>query len=406
MNSSPRTTRLSRRAFVRRSALIAGSAGWALNGLHPTRAGGAEPDLMRAAVIGDTGRGDYGHGLDVIFNGVPDVHVVAVADPDSSGRAAAATRCQALRQYADYREMLAKEKPRLVSVAPRWSEQHHAMAMAALQAGAHVCMEKPITRTLAEADDILALAGQRGLKIAVAHQMRLAPSVVHLQRRLAEGLVGDLAQIRAWGKQDDRAGGEDMLVLGTHLFDMVRYFAGDPTWCTARILHQGREFTRTDARTVKEQIGLVGGTAIEAQFAFSNGVMATFTSRAALRQTVAHWGMELIGSQGTVRLLMDVFPQVFLLDAGKWQGEGKTDRWLPLKDDPALNFSAEQRGFGVANRRVMDDWLEAIRINREPQCSGRAAMRALEMVMAVYQAGLSGKRVPLPLADRRHPLEG
>lgn len=397
---------LSRREFTRRAALIASGAGCALGVFGANRVFGAEPELRRAAVIGYTGRGDYGHGLDVIFNEVPNIQVVAVADPDSSGREVAAKRCHAPRQYADYREMLAKERPQLVSIAPRWTEHHHAMAVAALQAGAHLCMEKPITRTLAEADEILALADQRGLKIAVAHQMRLAPSVVHLKRKLAEGLVGDLAQIRAWGKQDDRAGGEDMLVLGTHLFDMLRYFAGDPLWCTARILHQGREFTRADARTVKEQIGLVGGTEIEAQFAFANGVMANFTSRAALRQSAAHWGMELIGSKGTARILMDVFPQVLLLDAGQWQADGKTDRWLPLKDDPALNLTAEQRGFGLANRRVLDDWLEAIRENREPQCSGRAATRALEMVMAVYQAGLSARRVPLPLTDRRHPLEG
>jgi predicted dehydrogenase len=116
--------------------------------------------------------------------------------------------------------------------------------------------------------------------------------------------------------------------------------------------------------------------------------------------------MELIGSKGTLRLLMDVFPQVFLLDAGKWQADGKTDRWRALQDDPALQLTSEQRGFGLANRRVLDDWLDAIRTNREPQCSGRTAMRSLEMVMAVYQAGLSARRVPLPLSDRRHPLEG
>jgi predicted dehydrogenase len=267
-------------------------------------------------------------------------------------------------------------------------------------------MEKPITPTLAEADKILALADQHGLKIAVAHQMRLAPNIVHLKRKLAEGLIGDVAQVRAWGKQDDRAGGEDMLVLGTHLFDMLRDLVGHPSWCSARILHQGHEFTKAEARAVKEQIGLVGGTDIEAEFAFANGVIASFTSRAALRQTVAHWGMELIGSKGVVRVLMDVFPQIFLLEAGKWEASGKTDRWLPLKDDPTMSFTSEQRGFGPANRRVVDDWLEAIRTKREPACSGRDAMRALEMVMAVYQAGLSGRRVLLPLTDRSHPLDG
>jgi len=212
-------------------------------------------------------------------------------------------------------------------------------------------------------------------------------------------------QIRAWGKQDDRAGGEDMLVLGTHLFDLMRNLVGEPTWCTARILHQGREFTRADARRVKEQIGPVGGTEIEAQFSFANGVMANFTSRSSLRQMVAHWGMELTGSKGVVRILMDVFPQVFQLETGKWEAHGKTERWAPLKDDPTLSFTTEQRAFGPANRRVVDDWLDAIHAQREPQCSGRNAMRALEMVMAVYESGLSGKRAAFPLANRRHPLE-
>jgi predicted dehydrogenase len=403
-NCTARPALFSRRDFLQQSALLAASAGWLQ--LNAVEAAPAANETLRAAIIGHTGHGDYGHGLDVLFNGVSGVQVVAIADPVAAGREAAAKGCGALRQYADYREMLVKEKPQLVSIAPRWSDQHHAMAMASLEAGAHLYMEKPITPRLAEADEILALADQRGLKIAVAHQMRLAPNIVHLKRKLVEGLIGDLAQVRAWGKQDDRAGGEDMLVLGTHQFDMLRSLAGDPAWCTARILHQGREFTRADARTVKEQIGLVGGTEIEAQFAFPNGVMASFTSRAVLRQTVAHWGMELIGGKGVVRILMDVFPQVFLLDAGKWESGGKTDRWLPLKDDPTLNLTAEERGFGPANRRVVDDWLEAIRTKREPACSGRAAMRALEMVMAVYHAGLSGRRTLLPLTDRRHPLEG
>lgn len=397
---------LSRRDFLHQSALVAGACSTGSLQLNAAEAAPAATETWHAAIIGHTGRGDYGHGLDVLFNGVPNVTVVAAADPDANGRAAAAKRCGALRQYADYREMLATEKPQLVSIAPRWSDQHHAMAMASLQAGAHLCLEKPITKTLAEADEILALADKRGLRIAVAHQMRLAPSIVHLKRKLGEGLIGDLVQIRAWGKQDDRAGGEDMLVLGTHLFDMMRFLAGDPSWCSAQILHQGRAFTRADARTVKEQIGLVGGTEIEAQFAFGKGVMATFTSRAALRQTVAHWGMELTGGKGTVRILMDVFPAVHLLIPGKWESNGKSDQWGPLRDDPSLSLTAEERAFGLANRRVVNDWLDAIRTKREPICSGRAAMRALEMVMAVYHAGLSGRRVPLPLTERRHPLEG
>jgi predicted dehydrogenase len=392
---------LSRRDFLIRSALT-GTACLAL----PLRAAEPTRTPLRAVIIGHTSRGDYGHELDLIFNDLPGVQVMAVADPDPRGREAAATRCKALRQYANYREMLAKEKARLVCVAPRWTDEHHAMATSSLKVGAHLFIEKPFTQTLAEADELLALAQESGLKIAVAHQMRLAPSIAYLKRSLGEGLIGSLLQVRAWGKQDERAGGEDMMVLGTHLFDMLRHLVGDPGWCTARVLHDGRLLTLTDARTVRERIGLVGGNEIEAQFSFPNGVMASFTTRARLRETAGHWGMELIGSKGVVRILMDVSPKVYLLEAGPWEAAGKVDRWTRLKGDPGLNLTVEEEGFGPANRRVVDDWLEAINTNREPACSGRAAMKAVEMVMAIYHASLTGARVPLPLIDRRHPLAG
>ncbi len=391
---------IGRRRFLKQTALFVGSAGIALQAQEKTN------PRLRAAIIGHTGRGDYGHGLDLIFNDVPNLEVVAVADPDTAGRAAAAKKSKATRQYADYREMLAKERPQLVAIAPRWTDQHHTMTMAALKTGAHIYLEKPFMQTLAEADEVLAFADAAGLKIAVAHQVRLAPCVVQLKRALAAGLIGEVLQIRSWGKQDDRAGGEDMLVLGTHLFDLMRSLVGDPAWCTARILHQGREFAGSDARIGNEQIGPVGGNEIEAQFAFPNGVFSTFTTRAKLRETVARWGIELVGSKGSVRILMDVFPAVYVLQSSAWTPEGKTDSWTRWKDDSGLKLSPEEKSFGPANRRVVDDWLEAIRTQREPACSGRAGMKALEMVMAVYQAGLSGNRVAFPLADRRHPLAG
>ena len=383
----------------RRGLLRAGAA--AAVAIASRRAPGAPaPSVFHAAVIGHTGRGDYGHGLDLVFNDLPGVRVVAVADPDPAGRAKAAERTKAERQYADYREMLDKETPALVSIAPRWSEQHHAMGMAALAAGAHLVMEKPITPTLAEADELLAAADRAGKKIAVAHQMRLAPSVLALKRAIDEGLIGELLRLDAWGKQDARAGGEDMLVLGSHLFDLMRLFAGDARWCTARILHQGRDITAADARTVTEQIGPVAGDEIEAQFAFDRGVSAAFHSRGRLREAVGHWGIEFTGSKGCARLLADIAPRVFVMKPVPWSDAGRTEHWQPFKL-AGLPDAGDTR---AANRRVVDDWLGAIRTNRDPACSGRAAMKSLEMIMAVYHAALRGARVPLPLTDRRHPL--
>lgn len=391
-----------RRDFMKSAGLGLGAAL-----LETSRGFGAEPTgntKTRAAIIGHTGRGNYGHGLDLVFNDRDNIQVVAVADPVASGRANAAQASRALGQYDDYRVMLETEKPKLVSIAPRWTDQHLAMALAAFQAGAHVYMEKPIARDLAEADQILAAADQAGLKVAVAHQMRLAPSILHLKTSLDQGVIGDLQEIRAYGKQDNRSGGEDMLVLGTHLFDLMRFFAGEALWCMARVLQNGRDIARADARLPTEDIGLVAGNEIDAQFAFPNSVQATFTSRTKLRSTIGHWGLELIGSKTTARILADVFPTVFLLKPGDWEASGKTERWAPLEGDPGLTATPAERGFIPANRRVVDDWLEAIQKNREPICSGRAATKALEMIMAVYESALSGQRVAFPLKKRTHPL--
>lgn len=388
-----------RRRFLRKSAAAA-----SVYACLPPLVAQDAANGIKAALIGHTGAGNYGHDLDVALTGVPGVELVAIADPNAEGRSKAVRRSGARRQYSGYREMIAAEKPGAVIVAPRWSDQHHAMAMAALKAGAHLLTEKPFTTTLSEADELLNLAGLSDRKIAVAHQMRLAPSIVHLQQAIQHGLLGDLIEIRSWGKQDSRAGGEDMMVLGTHLFDMMRLFAGDAQWCTATMRQQGRNITRNDARFVAEKIGPVAGDEIDAQFGFDNGVVAAFTSRARLRETLGHWGMELLGSKGAVRIFMDVFPAVLMPKSRVWKPAGSAVDLVPVPGDPTVEFTAGQRGFGPANRRLVDDWLDAIKTNRQPACSGHNAMKAIEMVMAVYSAALNHARVTFPLHSRTHPL--
>lgn len=380
---------LNRRAFVRRMTLAALAA--------PSLVRAAADAPLTAAVIGHTGRGDYGHGLDGIFQNRPGIKLVALADPDDAGRARAAKKISAPRQYADYRELLEKERPKLVSVAMRHADQHHAIVLAALRAGAHVYCEKPFTTTPAEADELLREASQRNLKITVSHTMRMMPVMLRLRQALREGLIGDLVELRAYGKQDARAGGEDMMVLGTHLFDLMRMFAGDPQSCSARVLWQGRDIVPTDGRLVKDNVGLVAGDEVFAQFSFAKGVNATFTSAAKLRETVGHWGMELLGSKGAVRVACDISPNVFLRQSTAWQAGGRTDEWKPF--DAALIQSPPEHNLGPVG-----DWLDAIARNREPECSGRNGAWAVEMVMAVYHAALIKARVPFPLTSRPHPL--
>lgn len=364
------------------------------------------PGCWRAAVIGHTGRGDYGHGLDEIFQGRSGVCLAAVADADAAGLAKAGERLGIAEghRYASYVELLRRERPQLVAVAPRQADQHASMVEAALRAGAHVYCEKPFTPSPAEADKLLTLAARQGLRVAVAHQMRLAPEVTGLRAAVARGLIGDLVEMRGYGKQDARAGGEDLMVLGTHVFDLMRLFAGDPVSCAARVTTQGRPVTRADRRRVKDDIGPVAGDEVEASFEFSGGVHGSFTSRGRLRETVGAWGLELVGTRGRARINANIPPRVFLLRTAGWDAGGRTDRWEPF---PAPGSSESGEGgspFAIANRRVVDDWMEAIRVDREPECSARNAAWAVEMVMAVYGSSLGRREVRFPLPDRAHPL--
>ena len=148
----------------------------------------------RVGVIGHTGRGDYGHGLDRVWREIPEAEVVAVADAEPKGLAAAVSRLGGVKGYADYRQMLAGVKPDLVAVAPRWLDQHRDMVVAAAEAGVRgIYLEKPMCRNLVEADEMVAACEKSGTKLAIAFQTRYSQKLPVVRKLIADGLVGGLA---------------------------------------------------------------------------------------------------------------------------------------------------------------------------------------------------------------------
>ena len=150
------------------------------------------PAKYRVAIIGRTGKGGYGHGLDTVWLNHPRAEIVAVADENEVGRAAAVKRLGAKIGYADYREMLDKEKPQIVSVADRWPDCHHDMTVACAERGASIFLEKPVARTLQEADEMVAACEKHHVKCAVAHQTVYAPRVKAVKELVAAGKIGDV----------------------------------------------------------------------------------------------------------------------------------------------------------------------------------------------------------------------
>ena len=190
----------------------------------------------RVGVIGHTGRGNYGHGLDVVWREFPETEVVAVADADEKGLAAAVKRLGGVRGFADYRRMLDEARPDVVAVSPRWLDQHCDMVVAAAERGAKgIYLEKPLCRTLEEADRMEAACSKSGTKVAIAFQTRYSQKLPVLRKLIAEGRLGRVLEFRARDKEDRRGGGEGLVVLGPHMFNLISVLGGAPEWCYARV---------------------------------------------------------------------------------------------------------------------------------------------------------------------------
>ncbi len=350
----------------------------------------------RVAVIGRTGKGNYGHGLDVVWKEFSNVEIVAVADENDAGGKAAAERLGTRAVYRDYQKMLREEHPDIVAVAPRWLDAHCDMVLAGAEAHASMFLEKPMARTPEEADRMLAACERNHVKLAIAHQMRLSPVVLDLRERIRRGEIGQLLEMRSRGKEDNRAGGEDLMVLGTHAFDLMRLFAGDPQWCFAHITTGGHEMTAADVREGAEGIGPLAGDAIAAAYGFPGGVHGYFGTQLNDDRSGIRWGLDFYGSRGVLQLRAGMDPAVHVLRSNSWTPEKAQWERVAPPEPPA--------GQLAANVRLVRDLMEAIEQDRQPAANGYDGRWSLEMILSVYAAQKKGGRVRLPLEDRRHPL--
>jgi len=162
-----------------------------------------------------------------VYGEMEGVELVAAADPAAERRRLAARPPSAgsPRTYADYREMLARERLDLVSVAVP-TRLHREVALAALERRVATLVEKPIAADLEEGQAILAAAEKAGCQLMVGHVERFNPAVQELKRRLEAGELGRvfLARAERVGPFSQRT--RDVGVvhdLATHDIDVMRF---------------------------------------------------------------------------------------------------------------------------------------------------------------------------------------
>ncbi|HET7271038.1 MAG TPA: Gfo/Idh/MocA family oxidoreductase, partial [Rubrobacter sp.] len=188
------------------------------------------------------------------YAGIPDVEVVGVADARFESAVAGAEIVGA-RPYASYDELVAAEDVEVVDVCLP-TGFHRELAVRAAGEGRHVILEKPIARTIEDAQEILDAFSDEGPRLFVGHVVRFFPEYVGIKERIEAGDLGRVGVVRTSRRSpfllgsndwyaDWRVSGGVLLDLVIHDFDFLRWSLGEVERVYARGV-LGHEYNRLD----------------------------------------------------------------------------------------------------------------------------------------------------------------
>jgi len=329
---------------------------------------------LRVAIIGCGRRGDsdlrtgagISHNHAAAYQAQKGVRMVAFCD-------LIATRAKAFRDehgtgkeriHTDYRQMLRKEKPDLVSVCT-WPDSHAAIVCGCAAAGVQaIHCEKPMAVTWGQAKQMAAACQAAGVQLTFNHQRRFGATFRQVRELVATKAVGELLRIEAYTG--------NLFDWGTHWFDMMFFFNGDAPaeWVLGQI---DLSTSRSVFGAPLEDLGL-------AMVKFANGVFGLMcTGRDAPHEVE----FRLIGTEGMIELGRPDGAGLRVMSKGQ-------AGWNVLDKAPKLHG---QEFFVTAFADVID----ALKRKREPELAARKALQATEVIFAAYESSRRGGRVNLPL---------
>jgi myo-inositol 2-dehydrogenase / D-chiro-inositol 1-dehydrogenase len=227
---------------------------------------------VRLGILGCGGIGRVAHVPSLLR--IAGAQVVALADPDASSRSAAQAMVRGARAVADYGEVLAMPDVDAVIVALP-PALHADAAVAALQRGKHVYVEKPLATSATDGARVLDAWKGTGLTAMMGFNYRFNPVVREARARVAAGEVGALVAARtvfatptralaAW-KQRRSTGGGVLLDLAVHHIDLVRYLLGADV---ATVFAELRSI-RTEDDAALLQLGLTNECRVQCLFSLT-----------------------------------------------------------------------------------------------------------------------------------------
>ena len=325
--------------------------------------------------VGVAGAGLIGAVHARAYQRVPGVELVGVADPTRE-RAESLAREVGCQAFPDYEALLAADID--VLSACLTSALHLPAAKAAAQSETHLLMEKPITRTLEDADEMLAVCREARIYLMIGFTHRFYPEMREAKRLVESGTIGkpltvlDLMSIThsfipPWYRDRSIAGGGVFMCNAVHGFDRASWVLNQNITAVAAMVEPAEGSRAEDY-----------GSALAR---FDGGAQGTFFQ---------HWG-----PYDTLQCEMQVFGEESTVHVRSWDSlevivgnKGTIHRYY----SPRLGHMERVMVGMVAE---LTEMVEAVREGRQPEPSGDAGRTALALVLATYQAAETGSWVEI-----------
>ncbi|MCY3800422.1 MAG: Gfo/Idh/MocA family oxidoreductase [Chloroflexi bacterium] len=258
---------------------------------------------------------------------------------------------------------------------------HCENSLAALEAGKHVFVEKPIALSLADADAMIEVADRGNLKLAVGEMIRFYPAYREMRRIIDAGEIGDLVSV--WSHRysnssldfdpqwrwDPKKSGGFVFEWQTHEINTIRYLGGEVVSVDASVYYSPKlpEYDVTAYASLVFENGSTGRVDGSVQFPYS------FVERGAL------------GTEGAVIARDDETLMIHRLDSA-----------APEVYRGIIGIHEGEHGRTTLRRVLEDrDFVAAIRDDRQPSMNGREGRADIEVALAIHESSREGRTVKL-----------
>ena len=286
------------------------------------------------------------------------------------------------KHYTDARKMLDREQLDVVSIGV-WHGGHATwtIAAAAHRPKAILC-EKPMAENMQRAEQMLIACRRNDVKLAIGHQRRFLPAYTLARDLILKGDIGDIELMQSFGAQG-------LPNYCSHQTDMFRYLLGDDEceWVMGNVERKTDRYERS-TRIEDAAIGI---------FQFRGGARAMILCDVT---PLVYQGAHIWGTQGMIDFTTTELRLLNESTGGRWKTHRPDGKFFHLEEQ-GRRF--EWLEAGAAQADELADWVEGkVETHRG---NGENALKALEMIHAIYESARCHEKVMLPLQTRLNPLD-